>query len=540
MEIAGPGPLVECVPNFSEGRDERVIAEIAAAVDAVGGVRLLDVDSGRAAHRTVMTFAGPPEAVAEAAFQAIRAAIARIDMRRHHGEHPRLGAADVCPLVPLAGVTMEETARLARRLGERVGRELDVPVYLYGHAASAPHRASLAVVRAGQYEGLAAKLARPEWRPDFGPAELRPRSGAVALGARDLLVAYNVDLDTADARVAAAIAADVRESGRQATVDGRRVRVPGTLKGVRALGWLIEEYGRAQVSLNVTDLAATPVHAVWREVTQKAADRGVRVLGAELVGLIPLASLVAAGRDALGSNEASEEELVAAAVAALGLDALRPFDPSKKVLEYRLRDTADDLARLSLEGFAAAVAAGTPLPGGGSATAAVGALGAALGAMVARLSAAKRAELAPQAELGRLLKDELLRLVDEDARVYERLMRARRLPRESASRARAVAEATRGAVEVPFRVMQRSLTVMGLVRAVVETGLPSAAADAAVGALAARAALRGAFLNVRVNVAGLDDRDYVDEKLLAGLTLVDRADRLEREILGRIAGSPQP
>lgn len=544
MDISDHGPLVECVPNFSEGRDDAAIAEIAGAVMGVGGVLLLDVDPGRAAHRTVMTFAGPPEAVVEAAFRAIRKAVELIDMRGHHGAHPRLGAADVCPLVPLAGVTMEETVELARRLGERVGRELDVPVYLYGHAATAPHRASLAAVRAGGYEGLAAKMARPEWRPDFGPAEPRLRSGATAIGARDLLVAYNVNLDTADARVAGAIAADVRESGRVTTADdGQRVRVPGTLKGVRALGWYIEEYGCAQVSVNLTDLAATPVHVAYEEVKKKAAEREVKVTGSELIGLIPLAALLAAGRDALRrqgrSVEVHEEELVAAAVEALGLAALGPFAPRRRVLEHRLRDEAEKLARLPLRGFADAVAAGTPLPGGGSATAAVAALGAALGTMVARLSAKRGGEeFTRWAELGRRLKDELLDLVDADARVYEQLLKARRLPRDTdehrAARAQAIAAATRQAIEVPWRVMQRSLTVMGLARFVVESGLRSAAADATVGALAARAALRGAFLNVRANAAGLNDRDYVDEKLLAGRTCADRAERLEREILREI------
>jgi glutamate formiminotransferase/formiminotetrahydrofolate cyclodeaminase len=560
MDFTRHSPLVECVPNFSEGRDQDVIAKIAAAIESVAGVKLLDVDPGHATHRTVVTFVGDPEAVVEAAFRAIRRACELIDMRRHRGEHPRMGATDVCPLVPVANVSMEETVRHARELARRVGEELDVPVYLYEHAATSPQRKNLATIREGEYEGLAEKLARPEWRPDYGPAELRPRAGATVIGARDFLVAYNVNLNTTSTRRATAIANDLREKGRKKRLggkpgapvvhdaDGEPVWEPGALKGVKGLGWFIAEYGIAQVSLNVTDISVTPVHVAFEEACKRAEARGLRVTGSELVGLIPLKAMLDAGRYFLRKQQrslgVSQEEIVKIAVKSLGLDDLYPFDPDKKIIEYRLRDGAGEpLARLDLKGFADATAAESPAPGGGSVAACVGALGAALGTMVANVSSHKIGwderweEFSRWAEQGQALKDELLHLVDEDTRAFNALLAAFRLPsqtpEEEKARRQAVAAATRRAIEVPFQVMQRSLAAMEIAGAMVATGLPSSVSDAAVGALCARAALRGGLFNVKINAVGLEDRDFADETILAGTTLADRAERLEREILER-------
>ncbi len=524
--------LLECVPNFSEGRNPDVIRQITARIAAVEGVALLHVDQGHATNRTVVTFAGAPEAVIEAAFRAIQLAAELIDMRQHTGEHPRMGATDVCPLVPISGISLEETAVWSRRLAERVGSELGIPVYLYEAAQPDPARRNLAVIRAGEYEGLAAKMRRADWKPDFGPGAFNPRSGATVIGARDFLVAYNVNLNTTSTRRANAVAFDVREVGRprregdpltgKVVTDaaGQPVMIPGTLKAVKAIGWFIPEYGIAQVSMNLTDIAVTPLHVAFDEVCRAAEARGMRVTGSELVGLVPLTALLEAGRHFLRKQQrsagVSEAELVKVAVASLGLSELAPFRPEDRVIEYRLRQ-ADErtLAGLSLGAFTDETASESAAPGGGSIAAAMGAFGAALGTMVANLSAHKRgwdarwAEFSDWAERGQRLKDELLLLVDEDTRAFNRVMAALALPKgspsEQASRKAAIASANLGATAVPLRVMEVASQAFPLLEAMAERGNPASASDAGVGALAARAAVRGAWLNVRINLPGLAD-----------------------------------
>ncbi len=557
MSSSRTGSLVECVPNFSEGRDPEVIADITGTIETVNGVKLLDVDPGKATNRTVVTFVGHPEAVIEAAVRAIRRASERIDMRQHRGEHPRMGATDVCPLVPISGLTMEETVEWARRLGERVGRELEIPVFLYEYAASRPERKNLATVREGEYEGMSDKLRDPEWRPDFGPAEVGS-AGVTAVGAREFLIAYNVNLNTTSSRRATAVAWDVREKGRVKREggkpggkiirdeNGKKVWQPGTLKGVKAIGWYIDEYGVAQVSLNITDIKQTPVHKVFEEVADKAHARGLRATGSELVGLIPLQAMLDAGRHFLAKQQrslgVSEAELVKIAVRSMGLDDLAPFDPNEKIIEYNLRDAADDpLVRMDLRAFADETASESPAPGGGSVAAYLGALGAALGTMVANLSSHKRGwddrweEFSQVAERGQALKDELLRLVDEDTHAFNRIGAAFRLPKKTAAekqvRAAAVAEATRGAIDVPFQVMQRALEAMEVAAVMARDGMAASASDAGVAALCARAALRGAMLNVQINAAGFDDQAFVAEKLEAAGQMAEEAERREREIL---------
>ena len=567
MSFSRNAPLVECVPNFSEGRDRRVLDEITGVIGTVDGARLLDVDPGRSTNRTVVTFAGDPEAVIEAAFRAIERATALIDMRRHRGEHPRMGATDVCPLVPIANLTMEETVEYARRLAERVGRELDVPVFLYEAAATSPRRKNLATIRAGEYEGLAEKLRDPKWKPDFGPAEFRPRSGATAIGARDFLIAYNVNLNTTSTRRATAVAWDVREKGRVQRQGGKpggkvvrdeagkKVWQPGTLKGVKAIGWYLEEYGIAQVSLNVTNLAATPLHKVFEEVADKARARGLRATGSELVGLIPLQAMLDAGRHFLAEQQrslgVSEAEVLRIAVKSLGLDELAPFDLDRKIIEYRLRDAADaPLARMDLRRFADETASESVAPGGGSVAAYLGALGAALGTMVANLASHKRGwddrweEFSRLAEKGQALKDDLLALVDEDTAAFHRIGAATRLPKKDAdekqARAAAIADATRGAIEVPLSVMERALEAMDVIAAAARSGMASSVSDAGVGGICARAALRGALLNVRINVAGLDprggDAEYVEATLAKATEMDAEAERREAEILAVVEG----
>ncbi len=561
MEFSPQTPLVECVPNFSEGRDEATIAQITAEIGTVDGVKLLDVDPGKATHRTVVTFVGVPDAVVDAAFRAVKKAAELIDMSQHRGEHPRMGATDVCPLVPVANVTMEETVAYARQLAERIGGELDFPVYLYESAATSPERKNLAVVREGEYEALPEKLGRPEWKPDFGPAEFRPRQGATAVGARDFLVAYNVNLNTTSARRALAVALDVRERGRKKRqgggpggklirdADGNPVWEPGTLKAVKGVGWFIEEYGIAQVSLNLTDIKTTPVHVAFDEVCRAAQARGLRVTGSELVGLIPLQAMLEAGRYFLRKQQrslgVSEEETLKIAVKSLGLDELYPFDLNEKIIEYRLRDKSTErLVSMDLKAFANETASESPAPGGGSIAAYLGALGAALATMVANLSSHKRGwderweEFSEHAEKGQKLKDELLRLVDEDTHAYNRLLAAHRLAgqteEEKKARDTAVADATRYAIEVPFRVMERSLASMDVLKAMASSGLPSSISDAGVGALCARSAFFGAFLNVKINLAGLDDKPYGEEKVAAGEKMAQEVERREKEILAGV------
>lgn len=553
--------IIECVPNFSEGRDPAVIQAITDAIAAVGGVELLDVDPGKATHRTVVTFVGGPEAVIEAAFQGIKQAATRIDMRKHKGEHPRMGATDVCPLIPVSGITLEETAEWARRLGERVGRELGIPVYLYEAAASRPERKNLATIRAGEYEGLAEKMKQADWQPDFGPAVFNPTAGATVIGARDFLVAYNVNLNTTSERRANSVAFDVREKGRVlregnpvtgkvlTDAQGEPLRSAGMCKGVKAIGWFIEEYGVAQVSMNITDIRQTALHEAYEACRKSAEARGLRVTGSELVGLVPLSVMLDAGRYYLGLQQrslgVSEEELIKIAVKSMGLDELGPFDPQQKIIEYKLRASEKRrLVAMSLRQFANETAAESPAPGGGSISAYMGALGASLGAMVANISSHKRgwddrwAYFSEWAERGQHIKDELLRLVDDDTTAFEQVMVAMRLPKESAEekavRKQAIQEATKSATLTPFRTLELVMEVFPLCREMIVNGLAASASDAAVGALCARAAAHGAFLNVKINTGSIEDTDFVNDLLGRGQQMIDAADAAEKEILGLI------
>lgn len=544
--------LIECVPNFSEGRDPAIIQQITASIEAVTGVRLLNVDPGKATNRTVVTFVGEPEAVIEAAFQAIRTAGTLIDMRHHHGEHPRMGATDVCPLIPIADITMAETVEYARRLAERVGRELSLPVYLYEAAQPDTARSNLATIRAGEYEGLARKVVAPEWKPDFGPAIFDAARGATVIGARDFLVAYNVNLNTTSTRRANAIAFDVREAGRKVKdASGQEVIRPGTLKAVKAIGWYIAEYGVAQVSINLVDLAVTPVHVAFDEVSRAAQARGIRVTGSELVGLVPLKCLLDAGRYFLEKQQRStgvpERELVRIAVLSLGLDQLSPFKPEERVIEYLLRDAhLAPLVGMSLSDFAHEAASESPAPGGGSIAAYVGALGAALGTMVANLSSHRRGwderwqEFSDQANTGQRQTRTLLDLVDEDTAAFTRVMTAFGLPKgsdeEKTMRRAAIQEATRAATEVPFRVMETALASMTLIKSMAETGQESSVSDAGVGALCARSAVMGAFLNVKINAASLTDTAFATDVVSRGAEIERQAQALESEILAIVNG----
>ena len=530
--------LIECVPNFSEGRDPDLIRQITSAIGSVDGATLLHVDAGQATNRTVVTLAGTPEAVVEAAFRGIAKATELIDMRRHSGEHPRMGATDVCPLVPISGISMEETAVFARRLAERVGRDLGVPVYLYEAAQPNPARKNLATIRAGEYEGLAAKQAEPAWRPDFGPDAFNPKSGATVIGARDFLVAFNVNLNTTSTRRANAIAFDVREAGRPGA--------PGTLKAVKAIGWYIAEYGLAQVSMNLTDVAATPLHAAFDEVCRAAEARGVRVTGSELVGLVPLQTMLDAGRYFLRKQQrslgVSDHELVRTAIRSMGLNEVGPFNPDERIIEYRLRGPAGGrLVRMTVQGFVDETAAESAAPGGGSVAALLGALGAALGTMVANLAAHKRGwderweEFSQWAERGQRIKDDLLRLVDQDTIAFEGVMAALAMPKatteEASARAAALAAANLGALQVPWQVMQAAFAAFDLLAAMAERGNPASASDAGVGALCARAAVRGAWLNVQTNASGVKDKVALEEILVAGATLERTAAEHEAGIL---------
>ncbi|MFQ5528234.1 MAG: glutamate formimidoyltransferase [Thermoanaerobaculia bacterium] len=555
--------IIECVPNFSEGRDPEVIRQITDAAEAVEGVALLDVDPGMATHRTVVTFAGAPEAVVEAAVRSAEVAAQMIDMRRHKGEHPRFGALDVCPLVPVSGITMEETVGWARKLGERLGDEVGLTVFCYENAAFSESRRNLATVRAGEYEGLEKKLASAEWKPDFGPAEFNPASGATAVGARDYLIAYNVNLNTTSTRRANAVAFDVREKGRVkreggsltgAVVrdeEGTPVYLPGTLKAVKAIGWFIEEYGIAQISMNLTDVRITPVHKAFDEVRRSARDRGIRVTGSELVGLIPLGVMLDAGRHYLREQRrslgVSDGELIKIAVKSLGLDDLKPFDPDQKIIEYRLKallPSAPRLVEATVSGFTEETASESPAPGGGSVAAAVGALGAALGAMVANLSAHKRGwddrweKFSDWAVQGKTAYESLLDLVDQDTDSFNAVMAAHRLPkRDEAQRQRrddAIQSAARHAMETPLAVMETCLEMMPLLLAMAKDGNPASASDAGVGALCARAAARGALLNVRINSSELADRSVADELIERGREIERRVEELEAKVLAAV------
>ena len=544
--------LIECVPNFSEGRDPDIIRQITASIEAVAGVRLLNVDPGQATNRTVVTFVGAPEAVIEAAFQAIHTAGTLIDMRRHSGAHPRLGATDVCPLIPVSGVTMAETVEYARRLAERVGGELSLPVYLYEAAQPDKHRSNLATIRAGEYEGLAQKLSLPEWKPDFGPAQFDAQRGATVIGARDFLVAYNVNLNTTSTRRANAIAFDIREAGRKVKdTAGNEVVQPGTLKAVKAIGWYIAEYGVAQISMNLVDLNITPVHVAFDEACRAAQARGVRVTGSELVGLLPLKCLLDAGRYFLEQQQRStgvpERELVRLAVRSLGLDELAPFNPEERVIEYLLQDKKNSpLVRMTLTDFANETASESPAPGGGSIAAYIGALGAALGTMVANLSSHKRGwderwkEFSDQANTGQQFTRELLDLVDEDTAAFTRVLTALGLPKttdgEKTLRHNAIQNATRTATEVPFRAMQAALGSMSLIKSMASTGQESSVSDAGVGALCARSAVMGAYLNVKINAASLTDKAFAADLVSRGAEIERQAQALESEILMIVNG----
>ena len=543
--------LIECVPNFSEGRNMDIIRQITAEIEAVEGAQLLDVDPGKATNRTVVTFVGGPDAVVEAAFRAIKKAGELIDMRKHSGEHPRMGATDVCPFVPVANASMEDCIACAKALGERVGKELGIPVYLYENAASAEHRRNLASVRSGEYEGIADKIGKAEWKPDFGPATFNEKSGNTAIGARDFLVAYNVNLNTTSTRRANSVAFDVREQGRvdpsgAKDASGEAVRIPGTCKAVKAIGWYIEEYGLAQVSMNLTNISITPVHIAFDECVKSAYNRGMRVTGSELVGLIPLQAMLDAGKYFLEKQQrstgVSEEELIHIAIKSMGLDELTPFDPKEKIIEYKLRGGANTgrLVGMNLRTFANETASESVAPGGGSISAYAGALGISLATMVANLSSHKRGwderwkEFSDWAEKGQRLKDELLHLVDEDTEAFNHIMQAFGMPKgspeEKAARSAAIQEATKYAIEIPFRVMQLSLESMHVAKAMAETGNPNSVTDAGVGGLCARTAVIGAHMNVLTNAAGLKDKDFLDRILPEAQRMTDEAEALEQEI----------
>ena len=555
--------LVECVPNFSEGRDMAVIDQITAEIKSVEGVSLLNVDPGFATNRTVVTFIGEPEVVCEAAFKAVRKAQELIDMRGHHGEHPRMGATDVCPLVPVANITMEETVEYARALAKRVGEELSIPVYCYESAASSPARKNLAVVRAGEYEGLAKKFEDPNMQPDFGPAVLDEsvaRSGATAVGARDFLLAVNYNLNTTSTRRANAIAFDVREKGRpkregnpitgKKVVDenGKVVYIPGTLKGTKAIGWFIDEYGIAQVSMNITDMYATPLHIAFEEVCSKAAARGVRVTGTEIVGLVPKKVLIDAGKYFLAKQHRSagiaESEIIKIAVKSLGLDDLCPFKAEEKVIEYLIADKSRKLVDMTCTGFAEETASESPAPGGGSVAAYMGSLGAALGTMVANLSAHKPGWddkwdfFAKYAEEGHAIMDELIHLVDEDTAAFNKIMAVfgmpKSTPEEKAARAEAMEAATLYATQVPLKTMKCAFKAFSMLSAMVEHGNPNSISDAGVGALAARAAVLGAMLNVKINAAGLKDREAADRLVAEANEIAAKANALEAELMEKV------
>ena len=550
--------LIECVPNFSEGRNAAVIAQITAEIEQVEGVRLLNVDPGKATNRTVVTFVGRPDAVVEAAFRAIKKAGEVIDMRHHQGEHPRMGATDVCPFIPISGISMEETARYAQQLAKRVGEELAIPVYLYEAAQPNKNRSNLSVIRNGEYEGFFKKIKEPDWKPDFGPAEFDAVRGATVIGARDFLVAYNINLNTTSTRRANAIAFDVREAGRvmregdsltgKIILDekGQPKSIPGSLKSVKAIGWFIEEYGVAQISMNLTNINVTPVHIAFDEVCRKAEARGIRVTGSELVGLVPLQSLLEAGRYFLRKQKrsvgVSEKELIKIAVKTLGLDELGPFKPEERIIEYLLKNPADSkLISMRLDAFADETASESPAPGGGSISAYLGSLGAALGGMVANLSSHKKGwddrweEFSNHAEQAQNLKDKLLRFVDADTAAFNRIMDAFSLPKgnevEKAARKKAIQEATQHAIEVPLEVMKTAAAVLPILKEMAVNGNPNSVSDAGVGALCASAAVSGAFMNVRINAAGFDDKTYVEKVIAEGKAIEQHAKLLEAEIV---------
>lgn len=558
--------LIECVPNFSEGRDRAVIDAITKSITDAADVKLLDVDPGEATNRTVVTFVGEPEAVVEAAFQGIKKAAELIDMRKHHGAHPRMGATDVCPLIPVSGITLEECAEMARKLAERVATELGIPTYCYEAAALVPERKNLAVCRAGEYEALPEKMNHEGKGPDFGDRpydEAASRTGATTIGARDFLIAVNFNLNTTSTRRANAIAFDVREKGRPVREggkvtgkplkdeNGKTIMQPGTLKGTKAIGWYIDEYGIAQVSMNITDIAATPLHVAFDEVTRAAAARGIRVTGTEIVGLVPKRALVDAGRYFLEKQQRStglpEHEILRMAIKSMGLDELKPFVPEEKVIEYMIdadRKGEKKLVDMTCRDFADETASESPAPGGGSISAYMGALAAALGTMVANLSAHKPGwderwkEFSDYADSGRKLLDTLMVLVDEDTAAFNRIMAVFGMPKgtdeEKAARAEALESATLYATEVPLRTMKAAYATFDLLDAMARIGNPNSVSDAGVGAIAAEAAVAGANLNVRINAAGLKDRAKAAELTAEAASIASEAARRRAEILENV------
>lgn len=547
-------PLIECVPNFSEGNDLEIIRQITAEIERTSGVRLLNVDPGKATNRTVVTFVGTPEAVVEAAFLAIQKAGELIDMRNHKGEHPRMGATDVCPLIPIANISMEETAIWANRLAKRVGEELNIPVYLYEKAQPNKSRSNLSVIRAGEYEGFFKKIEEPDWKPDFGPTVFDAKRGGTVIGARDFLVAYNVNLNTTSTRRANAIAFDIREAGRVKKENGKPVKdengnpiqIPGSLKFVKAIGWYIEEYGIAQISINLTNIRHTPVHIAFDETCKKAQERGIRVTGSELVGLVPLQAMLDAGKYFLAKQQrsagVSESELIRIAIKSMGLDELSPFNPKERIIEYLLEEPNNKrLVGMSLETFADETASESPAPGGGSISAYVGALGASLATMVANLSAHKAGwdelweTFSQWAEKGQACKAALLKWVDEDTRAFNQIMEAFALPKsteaEKLARTAAIQSATKHAIEVPFQVMQTAASALPIAKAMVEMGNPNSVTDAGVGALCIRTAVMGAFLNVKINASGYHDAEYVNNILQKGKQIEAEVIAGEAEIL---------
>ena len=557
--------LIECVPNFSEGRNMDVIKQITDVIEKSEGVKLLDVDPGFTTNRTVVTFVGTPEEVIATAYKAIAKAKELIDMRGHHGDHPRFGATDVCPLVPVSNITMEETAEYARKLAKKVGEELNIPVFCYENAAFEPKRRNLANCRNGEYEALKERIASAEWKPDFGPCEFTEevaKSGASAIGARDFLIAVNYNLNTTSTRRANAIAFDVREKGRPKREgnpitgkivkdeNGNPVNIPGTLKGTKAIGWFIKEYGVAQVSMNITDTNATPLHVAFEEVRKKADARGIRVTGTEIVGLVPKKTLIDAGKYFLAKQQRSlgidEPEIIKIAIKSMGLDDLKPFIPEEKVIEYLIEkdNKTEKLVDMTCTGFANETASESPAPGGGSISAYMGSLGAALGTMVANLSSHKPGwderweEFSLWAEKGQKLKDELLWLVDEDTHSFNLIMDAFGMPKsndaEKAARKQAIQNATKYAIEVPFKTIQRSFDVFEICAAMIEKGNPNSVTDAGVGVLCARAAVMGAYLNVKINASSLEDKVFAEEMVSKAQAYVMKAKELETALMAKV------
>lgn len=550
--------LIECVPNFSEGRDMNIIKQITNEIESVEGVRLIDVDPGKATNRTVVTIVGTPNEVCEAAFRAVKKAAELIDMRNHKGAHPRFGATDVCPLVPVANITMDEVVQYAHKLAKRIGEELSIPVYCYESAAKEPKRKNLANCRAGEYEGLANKLKDANWKPDFGPTTFNATAGATAVGARNFLVAYNVNLNTTSTRRANAIAFDIREKGRPQRVGnqvtgkialdekGNEIWNPGTLKACKAIGWFIEEFGIAQISINLTDISVTSIHQAFEEASKKAQERGLRVTGSEIVGVVPLQAMLEAGKYFLRKQQRStgisDKEIIKIAVKSLGLDELYPFDPDKKIIEYILADKSKKkLIDMTVTGFTNETASESPAPGGGSVSATMGAMGVALATMVANLSAHKAGwddrweEFSNWADKGKALTDQLLNLIDEDTNAFNRIMDAFGLPKssdeEKVIRKNAIQDATVYAIEVPLKVMELCYQSMEVIKAMAEIGNPNSVSDAGVGALAARSGVMGAFLNVKINASGLDDKEMASNYVKKAERIAENAQTVEKEII---------